>query len=229
MASPVDQPSDTVRPLVEACVTSVGQAATCEAAGAHRLEICRHLDVGGLTPGRALVESIRSVTTIPIVALARAQSDTFRLTPDQVHELVQDVARLAPLDVDGIVLGPLDRRGRLDLVALQELVDAAGQSPVTFHRAFDELSDPMGGLEALASVGVARLLTSGGASSAWVGRRTLRALVEASPDGLVVVGGGRVRADHVQRLVDETGLREVHARAAAIPDLVQVLRQPSMP
>lgn len=224
----VDRHSQLKSPLVEACVTSAGQATLCEVAAAERLELCRRLSVGGLTPSQALIESVRKVASVPIMVLARVRADTFRLSSAEVHELTREVAALAELEVDGIVVGPLDRSGQIDVAALEDVVSAAGRLPVTFHRAFDELADPLSGLETLASAGVARVLTSGGASIAWEGRHTLRALVDAAPDGLVIVGGGGIRADHARRLVDETGLREIHARAAAIPELIEALADPPM-
>lgn len=42
---------------VEACVTSEQEASACFASGARRIELCRDLDVGGLTPARSEVAS----------------------------------------------------------------------------------------------------------------------------------------------------------------------------
>jgi copper homeostasis protein len=138
--------------------------------------------------------------------------------------MVSEIEVLASLGVSGIVLGVLDSEGRIDRGVLTDLVDAAGGLPVTFHRAFDELEDAEGGLVTLMEAGVARVLTSGGAPTAWEGRETLRTFVQQSPPGLTVLGGGRVRGDHVHRLLRETGLREIHARASAIPEIMEALR-----
>jgi len=134
------------------------------------------------------------------------------------------VASVAALDVDGIVVGMLDADGHVDRAAVDELVHASDGRPVTFHRAFDRVDDPLAEIESLARTGVRRVLTSGGAPTAWAGRDTLRRLVEAAGDALTVLGGGRVRGDHVRRLVEATGLTEVHARAAAIPGVAAGLR-----
>jgi copper homeostasis protein len=123
----------------------------------------------------------------------------------------------------GIVVGALDRGGRVDLGAMREVMGVCSYVPVTFHRAFDELEDPLLGLEDLETLGVARVLTSGCAPDAWAGRSVLRELVETSR-GVTILGGGGVRGDHVRALVEETGLTEVHARAVAIPGLVAALR-----
>ena len=210
--------SDSV--LVEACVTSADEAVAGFDAGAGRAELCRALDVGGLTPRAEAVAATRSAVPGPVHVLVRPRADTFRLAPAAVDALVDEVASLVDLGVDGVVVGVLDRAGRVDRAALDALVDAAGDLPVTFHRAFDQVEAPVDEIETLARAGVRRVLTSGGAPTAWQGRETLRALVAASGDALTVLGGGRVRGDHVRRLVDATGLTEVHARASAVPGVV---------
>jgi copper homeostasis protein len=217
-------PPDSV--LVEACVTSVDEATACVDAGAGRVELCRALHVGGLTPGVEAVEATRSAVPGPVHVLVRPRADTFRLSPAEVDALVGEIDALVDRGVDGVVLGVLDRAGRVDRAALDALVDAAGDVPVTFHRAFDQVEAPLDAIDALARAGVRRVLTAGGAPTAWEGRETLRALVEASGDALTVLGGGRVRGDHVRRLVEATGLTEVHARASAVPGVVAGLRAP---
>lgn len=209
--------------LVEACVTSPEEAVDCFDAGAERVELCRALNVGGLTPAPEAVTTTLSEAPGPTHVLARTSADTFRLGPDERRALVEEVASLVALGADGVVIGALDETGRVDRAALEELASAADGASVTFHRAFDQVDHPLREVEVLAEAGVDRVLTSGGAATAWEGRSTLRALVERSGDALTVLGGGRVRGDHVRRLVEETGLREVHARASAVPGLLEAL------
>lgn len=210
--------------VVEACVTSAREAVACFAAGAGRAELCRALDVGGLTPGPDEVAATRAAVPGPVFVLVRPHADSFRLAPTEVGALIEEIGRLAGLGVDGFVVGVLDRTGHVDHAALAELVSAAGGRPVTFHRAFDQIEDPLGAVETLIRAGVRRVLTSGGAPTAWEGRAMLRALVETCRDELTVLGGGRIRGDHVRRLVDETGLMEVHARASAVAGVLAGLR-----
>ena len=206
--------------LVEACVTSAKEAVVCFQAGAERVELCQNLDVGGLTPKMDDVAATISAAPCPVFALVRSRADTFCLEPAAVNDLIEEITALVTLGVSGVVTGVLDRAGRIDHTALAELVRAAQGCPVTFHRAFDYVKDPLREIETLMQAGVSRVLTSGGAATAWEGRDTLRKLVETCGDELVVLGGGRIRGDHVRPLVEETGLTEVHARAAAIPGVI---------
>ncbi len=212
--------------VVEGCVTSVDEAVTCFDAGAERVELCRALDVGGLTPKANDATATLSAVPGPVFALVRPHADSFRLAPAEVDDLIDEVASLVSLGVDGVVVGMLDESGRIDRAALDDVVQAADGRPVTFHRAFDEVENPLDEIESLLRAGVSRVLTSGGAPTAWEGRETLRTLVERSGDALTVLGGGRIRGDHVRRLVAKTGLTEVHARAAAIPGVLSALRGP---
>ena len=58
---------------------------------------------------------------------------------------------------------------------------------VTFHRAFDMTRDLSKSLEDLVSLGIERVLTSGGESSVAEGADTLKALVEQAGDRIVVM------------------------------------------
>jgi copper homeostasis protein len=131
---------------------------------------------------------------------------------------------LGAAGASGFVLGVLDGHAGIDIPAVAELVDAAGSRPVTFHRAFDAVQDRLRALERLEASGVRRVLTSGGAATAWEGRDELRRLVGAGCPGITILAGGRVRGDHVRELVTRTGVREVHARASGVAGVCQALQ-----
>lgn len=211
--------TDKVRPLIESCVTSPREATASLEAGADRLELCTELEVGGLTPPMHLVEQVRDGHECPVHVLVRPRPGDFHFSTTEIAAMCRSIADLAADGVPGIVTGALDRSGAIDPWAMEELLAASEGAAVTFHRAFDELSDIGAGLDALMSLGIERVLTSGGARSAWEGREALRDLVRASDGATTILAGGSIRADHVRDLVAETGVAEVHARAAAIPRL----------
>jgi copper homeostasis protein len=109
-------------------------------------------------------------------------------------------------------VGALTQAGRVDLSAMRELMSAAYGLPVTFHRAIDEARDVLASIDALRTLGVARVLSSGGKPVALDGSVTLAAMIERAGDTLTVVAGGGVRSTNVVELVRRTGVREVHAR-----------------
>jgi len=216
-------PGPSSRVLVEACVTSVEEARAAQAAGADRLELCRDLDVGGLTPHLRTLESVLARVDVPVNAMVRLHPGSFRARPGDVDAMASTVVRLLAAGANGVVLGLLASDGRVDVDATRALVAAAGEGPVTFHRAFDATPDLHQALEEIAGAGVARVLTGGGPGAALEGAATIAELVRRSGK-VAILAGGRVRGDHVVHLVGATGVQEVHARAEAVAGLVRALR-----
>ncbi len=192
-------------------------------AGAHRLELCRDLDTGGLTPSQELLTDVRAAVGVPVFAMARPRPGPFVLEADAVALLLADVTALTRSGADGIVMGALLGDGTIDAATTRLCVDGAGPLPVTFHRAFDEVADPFAALDTLVDLGVRRVLTAGGPGRAREGVDLLAALVRYAADRIVILAGGGVRGDHVRHLVAFTGVREVHARASAIAGLSRAL------
>lgn len=212
--------------VIEACVTSVAEAVDAQRAGAHRLELCRDLDTGGLTPAGALIEAVKQAVSLPVFVMARPHEGPFHLSPGEIEATLRDVEAVRRAGADGVVVGFLRPDGSVDGDAAGAAVAAAGPLPVTFHRAFDETPDPESGLEVLARAGVARVLTAGGPLAARHNADMLAALIRQAGGRIGILVGGGVREDHVRHLVAYTGAREVHARASAIRGVVRSLAAP---
>lgn len=210
--------------LVEACVTTLDEAEKAFESGANRLELCVNLDVGGLTPHLELVADVLETVDLPLAVMIRPRAGSFHMNEQELARMERDVTRIADAGADGIVLGVLDAQGQVDVAALSKLVDAADPVPVTFHRAFDGVADPVAALEDLIEAGVDRVLTAGGSGTAWEGRDILAQLVEAADGRITIMAGGSIRADHVADLVEVTGVEDIHARASAIAELMRVVR-----
>jgi copper homeostasis protein len=124
----------------------------------------------------------------------------------------RDIEMALDLGVAGVVLGVLDPANRVDVGRTRSLVDVAGGRRVTFHRALDRTPDIFAAADSLISLGIARVLTSGGAATASEGADVLASLVERADGRLEILAGGGVRANNVLDIVRRTGVREVHAR-----------------
>ena len=209
--------------LVEGCVTTVEEAVRCVAAGAARLELCSNLEVGGLTPSPDLVADVCGAVRVPVFTMVRPRPGDYVHGPSECARMVADIGVMRSAGAAGIVAGVLLPDGRVDAEATRRLVRAAKPLPVTFHRAFDSAPDPYEALEALVETGVTRILTSGGPGAAVDGADVLAGLLGRAAGRLVIMPGGRVRAGSVIDLVRRTGAVEVHARAAAVPEIVRVL------
>lgn len=76
--------------------------------------------------------------------------------------------------------------------------------------AFDELVDPIAGLDLLIALGIDRVLTKGCKTNALDGIQTLKQLVSHASGRIAIVAGGGISADNYQMVADATGVSEVH-------------------
>lgn len=199
--------------LVEVCVTGVASALAAERGGAHRLELCSGLPLGGLTPSMGLIRAVLEAVAIPVHILIRPREGDFRYDAAEMDVAVRDTRACREAGAAGVVFGALDTGGGLDAPCTARVREAAGALDFTFHRAFDVASDPMVLLEALAKLGVRRVLSSGQAPTAYEGRVLLRRLVMASARRVEVMPGGGVTPANVREIVATTGAREIHLSA----------------
>ncbi len=186
--------------------------------GADRIELCAALEVGGVTPGpgllrralRARDEAAAGGKGTEVVVLLRPRRGDFVLDAGDFEALMADVAAAREAGADGVALGVLTEHGTVDVPRTAQLVAEAAGMKVTFHRAFDQLRDRAAGVEAMLEVGVQRLLTSGGAPSAWEGRAALRALAEQLNGQIEVVAAGGIAGDSAARVLEATGVPAIH-------------------
>jgi copper homeostasis protein len=198
--------------LFESCIDSHDGALASAGGGAGRVELCARLDLGGTTPDRALIERCVATVPIPVFVMIRPRGGGFVYDAGEVATMAADIRAASEAGAHGVVFGALRPDATLDVDVMRRLIDAARPLPVTCHKAIDASRDPLEALEALLALGVDRVLTSGGADTAATGAATIARLAARAGDELVVMAGGGVRAGNVAALVQQTGVREVHAR-----------------
>tara|TARA_R110002096_G_scaffold40376_2_gene109832 strand:- start:2289 stop:3050 length:762 start_codon:yes stop_codon:yes gene_type:complete len=211
--------------LVEVCVESVAGAYAAVVGGAQRIELCSSLAEGGLTPSAGLCEAVCAAIKVPVFAMVRPRAGDFLYDSTEVDVMARDIESLADRGAAGIVVGALSSDGRIDHRRMAEFVDLANGLPVTCHRAFDMCRDAEEGLEVLCDLGVKRVLTSGQKATAYDGRAQIRAAVQQADGRIEIMAGCGLRPDHVERLVEVTGVREVHLSAAGTRDSRMAFRR----
>lgn len=202
------------RVLVEVCVDGVDSALAAEAGGADRIELCDNLLEGGTTPSAGMIATCCARLSIPVFVMIRPRGGAFSCSEAELEVMRRDVEEARRLGAAGVVIGLLTADGEVDVARTRELVELARPLPVTFHRAFDSCRDPGRALDDLLATGVERVLSSGFAPTAEQGIPVLRGMVERAAGRLRVMAGAGVRAGNAPRIVRETGVREVHFRAA---------------
>jgi copper homeostasis protein len=196
--------------LLEAACASVTDCVEAEAAGADRIELCSALAAGGLTPSLGLFVAARARTRLPIVCMVRPRAGAFGYDEAEMETMRRDIEAFRDAGADGVVFGVLTAQGAVDVERTRDLVERAGTLETVFHRAFDLVPDPEGSVDALASVGVTRVLTSGQAPTSLEGAALIRRLIARAAGHVEILPGGGVRAATVAQLVAATGARAVH-------------------
>ncbi len=196
---------------LEICVDSVPSAVAAEAGGAQRVELCSALDLAGLTPSLGMIRAVRAGIRIGLHVIIRPRPGDFVYSDQDLAIMRDDIALAADAGADGVVFGLLDEDSDVDIERTRSLVEFARPMQVTFHRAFDMTRDPMAALEAVLQTGADRILTSGARPDAMSGRDQLRALVQAAGTSIRVMAGGGIRPANVQRIVQDTGVVDVHS------------------
>lgn len=186
-------------------------AVAAAGAGAGRIELCRDLSCGGLTPRSRDMVLAAKLVRVPLVGLVRHRAGGFVYGSEDLMALLADIASVKACRLGGVAVGALTEDGAVDAEAMEGLVAAARPLEVVFHRAFDEVAAPLDALEDLVRLGVDRVLTSGGRGDAADHLAALAELVEAADGRLTVMPGGGLRADNAARIIEATGAREIHS------------------
>ncbi|KRD43322.1 copper homeostasis protein CutC [Cellulomonas sp. Root930] len=201
---------------LEIAVQDVAGAVASAALGADRLELCAALAAtGGITPSIGLLDAILAAvpSSVGVHVLVRPRAGSFVYSPEELAVQVGDVRAAVRAGAAGVVVGALRPDGSVDRDAVARLVQAADGREVTFHRAFDTLTEPAPAVDQLVSLGVVRVLTSGGAARSVDGLARLTDTVTHAAGRLQVMAGGGVRPDDIAALLG-TGIDAVHLSAS---------------
>jgi len=205
-----------MKKLLEVCVDNLEDALVAAAEGADRLELCGALPVGGITPSSGFVRAAVEDCGVPCVALVRPRSGDFLYTARERKGMRRDVEGFREAGCRAVMVGALTADARLDAEAIRELVGAAGEMDVGLHRAFDATRDLSAALELAIELGLRRVLTSGGASSAPEGSEILGRLTRDAAGRVEILPGGGVRSTNAAELLRVSGASQVHASCGGL-------------
>ena len=194
---------------VEICCNSIASAIAAKDGCAERIELCRDLECGGLTPSDEDIAYCVRKMSLRTHVLIRPRAGNFCYTEREQQDIIASIKRCKELGAAAVVIGFLTEDGKIDVESTRHMVQIASPMEVTFHRAFDEAQqDPIEALWCVAASRCHRLLTSGQRYSAPEGTAVIRTLVGET--GVKILAGGGVTPTNVRQLVADSGVSEVH-------------------
>lgn len=218
--------------LREFCAENLTLVPAAIAAGARRIELCDNLAVGGTTPSFGVIKSAMELARehgVDVMVMARPRGGDFVYDEREREIMLDDIACARSLGATGVVLGCTLRGCEEEAVFDEELTKvlveaakgpgmglAAGAAPiqVTFHMAFDALGtdEQLRTIDALACMGVERILTHGGSAETPIEGNVdrLRELIAYANGRLTILPGGGITWQNAEQIAGTLGVHEVH-------------------
>ena len=192
------------------------------------MELCAGIPEGGTTPSYGMIRNARENISIALNVIIRPRGGDFLYSESEIKEMIYDIQAAKELGADGLVFGCLNPDGTVDMKTMSRLMEAAGDTPVTFHRAFDHTNDPFKALEDIISLGCVRILTSGCRPTALEGAELLSRLVEKAGERIIIMPGCGVRENNIAEIARLSGAREFHFSARESVESGMIFRNPEV-
>ena len=198
---------------LEIACFNLESALIAEQGGADRVEFCANMQMGGTTPSLSDFVELKSQISIPVYVMIRPRGGDFVYSDAEFNEMKSSLIQFKEADADGFVFGILDKNRKLDILRNKQLLDLADGLPITFHKAFDEVVEPLIALQQLIDLGFDNILTSGQAATAMLGLPILKQLLQQSENKITIMVGGSVRSTHIRELMNELNSTWYHSSA----------------
>jgi copper homeostasis protein len=200
-------------PIKEACVESTDQAVNAERNGANRIELCKNLDLDGLTPEVNVIQSTMKSVNIPVKVMIRPRPGNFIYSHDEIKSMEQDIDLCKKLNVPEVVIGILTSRGNIDTIIAKRLASRAYPMAITFHKAIDQTEDILYELDRLSRIQeISSILTSGGEKTAIKGQSMLRKIIDQYGKRFTIIAAGSVTHENFDEIHGLINAREYHGK-----------------
>lgn len=196
----------------EKCIGSYLEAIEAEELGAERVELCDNLYEGGTTPSYGTIKKVVEKLSIPVFVIIRPRGGDFFYNEDEIEIMKEDIRVCKSLGVSGVVIGALNTNKSINYEVIKEMVDLAKPMSVTFHKAIDELENPVIEVQKLAKIGVNRILTSGTKETALEGKDIINDMIKEAKDDIIIVVAGKVIKDNLEEISKLIPSKEYHGK-----------------
>lgn len=196
----------------EKCIGSFLEALEAQELGAERIELCDNLAEGGTTPSYGTIKMVVEKLNIPAFVIIRPRGGDFYYTPEEIEIMKEDIKLCKELGVEGVVIGALNRDNTINYDAIKEMIDLAKPMSITFHKAIDELENPVAEVKKLANLGVNRILTSGTKETALEGQEILKEMIKEAGEDIIIIVAGKVTKDNLDEISKLIPTKEYHGK-----------------
>ncbi|WP_027048520.1 copper homeostasis protein CutC [Mesoplasma syrphidae] len=194
---------------LEVIAASIEDIDMINQSSADRIEFCKNLEVGGLTPSYTDIEIAGNISKLPVNIMLRPTARDFFYSEEEFQIMLQDLEFIVTTKVAGVVVGIITPEGEINVERMKQITAKRGNKTVTFHKAFDNLVDFKKSLDILQELGVETVLTSGGSDI----NKNLEILQELKDyNKVTVLVGGGVNFDNIEKVVEAAN--EIHVGTA---------------
>ena len=211
-------------PIVEVCAFSLESCIAAEKGGATRIELCGSMYEGGTTPSAGLIQSAKQRVNIEIHAMIRPRGGDFCYSDDEISVMKADIHIAKQLGCEGVVLGILQKDGKVNIIQTKALVALAKPMQVTFHRAIDMTPEYLEALEDIIETGCHSILTSGQKNTALGGIKAIESLVNQAKGRIKIMAGSGINTYNAKLLL-HTGVSALHLTGKSSRDSEMVYRK----
>lgn len=188
-------------------------AKAAQDAGADRIELVSEMAVGGLSPAVDVVKDVVSSVSIPVNVMVRFEHESFMYNDQEFKMMLSYIKQVKDLGINGIVFGSLDSDKIIDEEQLNQIVEAAGDLDITYHRAIDESYDNYKQNMETISGKVTTVLTSGG--TLYPIDDNIELLNWASELDIRVLVGGGIKETNYKQMFDSLPNCDFHIGSLA--------------
>ena len=197
----------------EVCVDNIKDAMRAVDLGANRIEYCSKLSEEGLTPNIEDVKYLLKNINIPLRIMIRPHSKSFNYSETDISTMLRDISTFKKIDIDGIVIGCLNKDDEIDLKKINLLIEKARPLKVIFHKAIDITSDPLKSLKNLIKYSnINGVLTSGGFKKAEDGIKLLKKMLDICPLNFELIIAGKITSENINKINQKLSAKFYHGK-----------------
>ena len=197
----------------EVCVDNIKDAMRAVDLGANRIEYCSKLSEEGLTPDIEDVKYLLKNINIPLRIMIRPHSKSFNYSEKDISKMLKDISTFKKIDIDGVLIGCLNKDDEIDLEKVNLLVEKAKPLKVIFHKAIDITSDPLKSLKNLIkNSNIDGVLTSGGFKKAEDGVKLLKKMLDICPINFELIIAGKITSENINKINQKLSAKFYHGK-----------------